>query len=293
MCCATVPRHDLPPTAGVKRKHGDALVTDQDALYGPVSCDIKVWDVASAAVNAVPGLNAVMIYSPRCAACGDFLSIRFHTKEYALKFVHLFQYTEGQGDKIAFFPERSPNLPAQGVASGLRPMLRLPVAAWNVNGYLALKITKQSFTSLILSHAVTFFLETFLCPTQEQALVLPPGYHIVTRSRPDPCTPRLPGEWQPLSVTLLHTLSVITSPIQICWFSILVLSFLSVRICNLLAQSGRGGLLLIPHTAWRRLWPFARQMVISHAPACGPQCSHEGPPNWSLPVAALFVRSPS
>ena len=121
---ATVPRHDLPPAAGVKRKRGDALVTDQDALYGPVSRDVKVWDVASAAVNTVPGLNAVMIYSARRAARGDFLSIRFHTKEYALKFVHLFQYTEGQGDKIAFFPEGSPNLPAQGVASSSRPMLR-------------------------------------------------------------------------------------------------------------------------------------------------------------------------
>ena len=121
---ATVPRHDLPPAAGIKRKRGDVLVTDQDALYGPVSHDVKVWDVASAVVNTVPDLNAVMIYSAHRTAHGDFLSIRFHTKEYALKFVHLFQYTEGQGDKIAFFPEGSPNLPAQGVASGSRPMLR-------------------------------------------------------------------------------------------------------------------------------------------------------------------------
>jgi len=118
------PHQDVRPASGVKRKRGEAPVTDQDALYGPVSRDGKMMEIAAAAVNAVPGLNAVMIYTVRRAPRGNFLSIRFQSKEYALKFVHLFQYSEGQNDKIAFFPEGSPNLPAQGVASGPRPMLQ-------------------------------------------------------------------------------------------------------------------------------------------------------------------------
>ena len=65
---------------------------------------------------------------------------------------------------------------------------RVPIAAWNVNGHLALKVTKQSLSSLITSHAVTFLLETFLCPMQEETLVLPHGYHVVAKSRPDPLT---------------------------------------------------------------------------------------------------------
>lgn len=118
------PRRDLHVGSAVKRKRGDAPVTDQDALYGPISRDARLMDVAAAAVNAVPGLNAIMIYTVRRSPRANFLSIRFHSKDFALKFVHLFQYAEGQGDRIAFFPEGSPNLPAQGVASGSRPSLR-------------------------------------------------------------------------------------------------------------------------------------------------------------------------
>ena len=61
----------------------------------------------------------------------------------------------------------------------------LHVTVWNVNGNLTLKIRDEGFIKFIMGSDVVFLQETWLRPSQEDSLLLPCGYLLVARSRPD------------------------------------------------------------------------------------------------------------
>ncbi|PPQ76461.1 hypothetical protein CVT26_012897 [Gymnopilus dilepis] len=56
-----------------------------------------------------------------------------------------------------------------------------------------LKITNPNFVRVIKTTSICFFQETYLAPGEEQALILPPGFHVVAKSRPWRSGVRLPG----------------------------------------------------------------------------------------------------
>lgn len=73
------------------------------------------------------------------------------------------------------------------------PYVSLSILSWNCNGHLALKISHTYFVDMITSNDICFIQETYLSPSQEDALPLPSGYTIATRSRPVKARGRLPA----------------------------------------------------------------------------------------------------
>ncbi|KAJ7220389.1 hypothetical protein C8J57DRAFT_1536867 [Mycena rebaudengoi] len=59
------------------------------------------------------------------------------------------------------------------------------IAAWNIKGNLALKITTLDFRARILANDIAIFMETFLRPSQETSLPLPARYVIFSMARPN------------------------------------------------------------------------------------------------------------
>ncbi|RDB24922.1 RNA-directed DNA polymerase from mobile element jockey [Hypsizygus marmoreus] len=183
-------------TPQAKRPRVELDYRSSDVVVWPVGTGTAPLEIAYRLMHKVTGFHESNV-----ATCihykgrPDVISIRFQNRLIAERFVAAFAASPPAGmDHMTAMLSDDPSLPVvldtgdedlAVITGGHHQNPRgLRLCAWNIHGNLALKIVQTDVVSFMNEHDIVVFQETWLGPTFDEALQLPPGFLLFAAPRP-------------------------------------------------------------------------------------------------------------